>query len=152
MHEGRWGMQCNPPSTERQAACGKGLSAECPAKLSDWPIGGLGWSQRRGSYLPLLPKEYTPPKPPWVGYKLNLVNQTRSLWTPAKRREGVSNYRTSFVPSSVKSRALNLAENVPYKVSSMFTLTSLRSQQVAIITAGRLLGIHTSHSSNLKAR
>ena len=56
-----------------------------------------------------------------------------------------------IVPSSVESRALNLAENAPYKVSSMFTPTSLRSQQVAIITAGGLLGIHTSHSSNLKA-
>ena len=69
----------------------------------------------------------------------------------AKRREGASNYGTLFVPSSVKSRALNLAENAPYKVSSMFAPTSLRSQQVAIITAGGLLGIHTSHSSNLKA-
>ena len=38
------------------------------------------------------------------------------------------------------------AENAPYKVSCMFTPTSLRSQQVAIITAGELLGIHTSHS------
>ena len=36
--------------------------------------------------------------------------------------------------------ALNLAENVPYKASSMFTPTSLRSQQVAIIAAGGLLG------------
>jgi len=33
----------------------------------------------------------------------------------------------------------------------MFAPTALRTQQVAIITAGRLLGIHTSHSSNLKA-
>ena len=47
----------------------------------------------------------------------------------AKRCEGASNYPTLFVPSSVKSRALNLAENAPYKVSSMFTPTSLRSQQ-----------------------
>ena len=70
----------------------------------------------------------------------------------AKRREGASNYHTLFVPSSVESRALNLAENAPYMVSSMFAPTSLRSQQVAIITAGGLLGIHTSHSSNLKAR
>ena len=53
-----------------------------------------------------------------------------------KRRKGASNYRTLFVPSSVESRALNLAENVPYKVSSMFSPTLLRSQQVAIITAG----------------
>ena len=68
-----------------------------------------------------------------------------------KRCEGASNYRTLFVPSSVESRALNLAENVPYKVSSMFAPTLLRSQQVAIITAGRLLRTHTSHSSNLKA-
>ena len=50
-----------------------------------------------------------------------------------ERREGASNCRTLFVPSSVESRALNLAENVPYKVSSMFAPTSLRSQQVAII-------------------
>ena len=57
-----------------------------------------------------------------------------------------------IVPSSVESRARNLAENAPYKVSSMFAPTSLRSQQVTIITAGRLLRIHTSHSSNLKAR
>ena len=69
----------------------------------------------------------------------------------AKRREGASNCRTlSHPPSNLG--ALNLAENAPYKVSSMFTPTSLRSQQVAIITAGGLLGIHTSHSSNLKAR
>ena len=54
----------------------------------------------------------------------------------AKRREGASNYHTLFVPSSVESRALNWAENAPYKVNSMFTPTSLRSQQVAIITAG----------------
>ena len=54
----------------------------------------------------------------------------------AKRREGASNYRTLFAPSSVESRALNLAENAPYKVSNMFAPTSLRSQQVAIITAG----------------
>ena len=33
-----------------------------------------------------------------------------------------------IVPSSVKSHALNLAENAPYKVSSMFTPTSLRSR------------------------
>ena len=33
----------------------------------------------------------------------------------------------------------------------MFAPTSLRIQQVAIITAGGLLGIHSSHSSNLKA-
>ena len=69
-----------------------------------------------------------------------------------ERSEGASNYCTLFVPSSVESRALNLAENAPYKVSSMFTPTSLRSQQVAIITAGGLFGIHSSHSSNLKAR
>ena len=62
----------------------------------------------------------------------------------AKRREGASNYRTLFAPSSVESRALNLAENAPYKVSSMFAPTSLRSQQVAIITAGGLLGTHAS--------
>ena len=67
----------------------------------------------------------------------------------AKRREGASNCRTLFVPSSVESRALNLAENAPYKVSSMFAPTSLRSQQVAIITAGGLFGIHTSHSIKL---
>ena len=65
--------------------------------------------------------------------------------------EGASNYHTLFAPSSVESRALNLAENAPYKVSSKFAPTSLRSQQVAIITAGGLLGTHTSHSSNLKA-
>ena len=57
-----------------------------------------------------------------------------------ERCEGASNYHTLFVPSSVESHALNLAENAPYKVSSMFTPTLLRSQQVAIITAGRLLG------------
>ena len=68
-----------------------------------------------------------------------------------KWHEGASNYCTLFVPPSVESRILNLAENMPYKVSSMFT-PSLRSQQVAIITAGGLLGIHTSHSSNLKVR
>ena len=39
----------------------------------------------------------------------------------------------------------------PYKVSCMFAPTLLRSQQVAIITPGGLLGVHTSHSSNLKA-
>ena len=61
----------------------------------------------------------------------------------AKRHEGASNYPTLYVPSSVESRALNLAENAPYKVSSMFAPTSLRSQQVAIITAGGLLGTHT---------
>ena len=44
----------------------------------------------------------------------------------AKRCEGASNYRTLFVPSSVESRTLNLAENAPYKVSSMFTPTSLK--------------------------
>ena len=47
--------------------------------------------------------------------------------------EGASNYRTLFVPSSVEFRALNLAENAPYKLSSMFAPTSLRSQQLAII-------------------
>ena len=76
----------------------------------------------------------------------------QELMSAAKRREGASNCRTLFVPSSVESRALNLAENAPCKVSGMFAPTSLRSQQVAIITAGGLLGIHTSHSSNLKAR
>ena len=75
----------------------------------------------------------------------------QELMSAAKRCEGASNYRTLFVPSSVESRALNLAENAPYKVSSMFAPTSLRRQQVAIITAGGLLGIHISHSSNLKA-
>ena len=70
----------------------------------------------------------------------------------AKQREGASNYQTLFVSSSVESRARNLAENAPCKVSSMFVPTSLRSQQVAIITAGGLLEIHTSHSGNLKAR
>ena len=39
---------------------------------------------------------------------------------------------------------------MPYKVSCMFAPASLRSQQVAIITAGGLLAIHTSHSINLK--
>ena len=74
----------------------------------------------------------------------------QELMSAAKQREG-SNYRTLFVSSSVESHALNLAENLPYKVSCMLTPTSLRSQQVAIITAGGLLGTHTSHSSNLKA-
>ena len=74
----------------------------------------------------------------------------QELMSAVKLREGALNYRTLFVPSSVDSRALNLAENAPYKVSSMFAATSLRSQQVAIITAGGLLGTHTSHSSNLK--
>ena len=60
----------------------------------------------------------------------------QELMSAAKQRKGASNYRTLFVPSSVESCALNLAENAPYKVSSMFTPTSLRSQQVAIITAG----------------
>jgi len=41
----------------------------------------------------------------------------------AKRRKGASNYHTLFVPSSVESRTLNLAENAPYKVSSMFAPT-----------------------------
>ena len=75
----------------------------------------------------------------------------QEFMSATKRREGASNYRTLFAPSSVESRALNLAENAPYKVSNMFAPTSLRSQQVAIITAGELLGTHTSHSSNLKA-
>ena len=39
----------------------------------------------------------------------------------------------------------------PYMVSCMFAPTLLRSQQVAIITPGGLLGVHISHSSNLKA-
>ena len=65
----------------------------------------------------------------------------------AKRHEGASNCHTFVVhPLS------NLAQNAPYKVRCMFAPTSLRSQQVAIITAGGLLGIHTSYSSNLKAR
>ena len=61
MHEGCLGRQGNPPLIERQAASGKGLSAECPAKVTislTSPIGVLGWSQRRGIYLPLLPEEY----------------------------------------------------------------------------------------------
>ena len=76
---------------------------------------------------------------------------TQTVAGAYERCKGVSNYRTLFVPSSVESHTLNLAENAPYKVSSMFAPTSLRSQQVAIITAGGLLGTHTSHSSNLKA-
>ena len=86
-----------------------------------------------------------------VNVGTSLTGFRQELMSAAKRREGASNCRTLFVPSSVESRALNLAENAPYKVSSMFAPTSLRSQQVAIITAGGLLGIHTSHSSNLKA-
>ena len=68
-----------------------------------------------------------------------------------ERREGASNCRTLFVPSSVESRALNLAENAPYKVSSMFAPTLLRSQQVAIITAGRLAVVTSKliNTSNL---
>ena len=85
----------------------------------------------------------------WCGMMCSAYLE-RLLAGAYERREGASNYRTLFVPSSVESRALNLTENAPYKVSSMFAPTSLRSQQVAIITAGGLLGIHTSHSSNLK--
>ena len=51
----------------------------------------------------------------------------------AKWHEGASNYRTLLVPSSVESRALNLAENVPYKVSSMFPPTSLRSREGLVL-------------------
>ena len=51
---------------DRQAACNKGLSPECPAKPSvslTPPIGGQGWSQRRGSYLPkcTLPSRHITP-------------------------------------------------------------------------------------------
>ena len=55
-------------------------------------------------------------------------------------------YITEYTPIAMLYRKV---ENAPYKVSSMFAPTSLRSQGVAIITAGGLLGIHTSHSSNL---
>ena len=60
----------------------------------------------------------------------------------AKRREGASNCHTFVVPSSVESRALNLAENAPYKVSSMFAPTSLRSR------AGLVLRVRI-HSSTI---
>ena len=50
----------------------------------------------------------------------------QELMSAAKRREGASNYRTLLVPSSVESRAPNLAENAPYKVSSMFAPTSFK--------------------------
>ena len=48
----------------------------------------------------------------------------------------------------IVSPILYCFQNATYKVSCMFTPTSLRKQLVAIITAG---GIHTGHSSNLKA-
>ena len=74
-------------------------------------------------------KEYVEHKPLVLALHTDMLQQ--ELMSTAKRRKGASNYRTLFVPSSVESRALNLAENAPYKVSSMFTPTSLRSQQVA---------------------
>ena len=66
----------------------------------------------------------------------------------AKQHEGASNCHTLVSPILCQ---IYHFQNVPYKVSCIFAPTSLESQQVAIITAGGLLGIHSSHSSNLKA-
>ena len=42
-----------------------------------------------------------------VGQSYTFIYQ--ELMSAAKRREGASNYRTLFVPSSVESRALNFS-------------------------------------------
>ena len=52
---------------------------------------------------------YLPPYPTYFAQHIHLI-VIRGAY---ERREGASNYHTLFVPSFVKSRALNLAENAP---------------------------------------
>ena len=65
---------------------------------------------------------------PIVCFNGGKLKQSNAIYhTPGayERHEGASNYHTLFVPFSVESRTLNLAENTPYKVRNMFTPTFL---------------------------
>ena len=82
----------------------------------------------------------------------NLTCYTHVWESSAKRHEGVSNYHTLFVPSSVKSRAQNLAENAPYKVSSMFIPTLSQqagSWEFILVTVVTSKLINTSNLQSL---
>ena len=62
--------------------------------------------------------------------------------------EGASNYHTLVGPILYRIWRL---QNVPYKVAACLHLLRKGAKQVAIVTAGSPLRIHSSHSSILKA-
>ena len=64
---------------------------------------------------------------------------------PYELHEGASNYHTLVGPTLCSFWRL---QNTPYKVAH---LLCLEVKQEVIVIAGRVLRIHSSHGSNLKA-